>query len=1579
MNQRKPSTDERSRELAQAQTLTSLLCLLLTVSLIFATIGIPLTQVAFAAGGQVSLWKTGNIDYTGGSWNAHIFMTDDGNGPAVAYCVEPEKNSPPEGSYAKSSISCKSGRNLELRADLWFAYGGPGFDKSMWPSKNWNGAPMSDEDYYLASHILVSDTYSSSGYTATHGASESFRNWLAWNIIGFDINTGAVSNPNAVGRLAIMRSGEVPANFEAFQINGGSVQTIATFSAYKPYGTLKLSKQSANPNVTDGNPLYSMKGICYGVYTTQSCNAASDTGLRLELDENGNAQISEILAGTYYVREIESSVKGTGYAYDATVHPCTVNSGETSWVHDAASGASTVSDRPITRPAQALLQKHDILTRSVIPSGDADLSNAFFEVSYFANLQGDASGTPVRTWVFKTDQEGKIDLRDGAHDAFVSGDNLYYTATGQHAAFPLGTYSIKELTAPASYDPPLATKPIVLTLNATGTGEFDATSDDLPDGGIRFDEVPVRHDLSFTKRDMDTQRPMENIPFLVTRMTADGTIIERHVAVTDGNGMFSSNADRALHTTKTNKNDEALVDHGNGRFSIKEDRLDPDCGIWFGVAKDGSWTSPDNDFGAFPDSATSKYVFEELPVKANEGKALVRFEAYSHAARATTIDLGTVGNTTPTVATIARDAVDGDKLISKTSDAAIIDSVSYTGLVAGNSYELRATLLSASSGMPVTGDNGEAIEEALSFTATASSGTLEIGLCFDATAMPAGEKLVVGEELFEADRLLATHWDVLDSAQTVTVNEPIIQTRAADQKDGDSIIIKDRAATVLDMVSYAGLVPGKEYVLTGTIIDRATKAPVEVNGSAVISTTSFIAEAATGSVDVSFVFNASELPVGTELVVFERLSCDGETIAVHKDPDDAYQTLIVAAPRLETTASDPHDRDSVIAADIESQLVDSVRFQGLTPGLTYTLEATLVDKDTGRPLLDPFEKHVRTTHEFTPIASDGTTDVLFTFDASNIAEAQAAVVFEELYGDGKLLASHIDLESASQSIVIEPPSIQTFASADGTSKSIMRDQGVSLIDAVSYQNLQPGKDYLLEGTLMRQATGETLLDAEHHPIVSSLSFTADQTSGLVQLPFELDASDFEEGDTIVVFEKLYRDGVQVATHEDLESERQTIVVAKPTIVTSARSVDGTKTVVRDRTSTVIDHVNYTGLAPHCTYELVGSLMNATTGEPLQDAQGVEVTAHASFVPKQTDGELSLSFEFDASSLSDDQHLVVFEHLYRNEALIASHADPLDENQTVTIVPVAIATHASDPADGDKVVAAHPNTRIVDAITYRGLEPGADYELVGYLMDADEQMTLLTAQGNPAQASRSFTAQAVDGNVNVDFHFDASSVSEQRNVVIFEELYRDGTLIATHADYDNEAQTVSVEPAMIDTCAADGSDGDKELARRGTQSIVDTISYTGLIPGKEYEVRGKLMINDGTLEGTPLLDAFGSPCETRLSFTPSATHGNVDVSFDVDTVPLDEGTRIVALESLYCDQALVAQHEDLRDDDQTVRVEKSKIVPDKPLTFTMDKGSQVNTGDRAALLLGASALIGLCSLGILSILRRKAFGEMHLKE
>src|SRR5699024_10799016 len=165
--------------------------------------------------------------------------------------------------------------------------------------------------------------------------------------------------------------------------------------------------------------------------------------------------------------------------------------------------------------------------------------------------------------------------------------------------------------------------------------------------------------------------------------------------------------------------------------------------------------------------------------------------------------------------------------------------------------------------------------------------------------------------------------------------------------DGDKYLNHD-GGTIIDVVSYESLTPGTEYTVTGELMDKATG-----EGTGITGETTFTAEATSGKVDVEFTFG--EELAGKTLVVFERLYIaaeleedpDTDPVVVHEDIEDEEQTVVVNdEPALGTSAVDQADGDKLINHD-GGTVVDTVKYQGLTPGEEYTVKGELMDKATG--------------------------------------------------------------------------------------------------------------------------------------------------------------------------------------------------------------------------------------------------------------------------------------------------------------------------------------------------------------------------------------------------------------------------------------------------------------------------------------------------------------------------------------------------------------------------------------------------------------------------------------------------------
>lgn len=395
----------------------------------------PASERAYASESS-ELEVGGSIYYAGYSTN---WMSADGS---MAYCGNPSAATPDSGSYEKGGIDAPSGRSDETTGDLWFGYGSPGFDASMFPDTWYDGSGMTDARYAALTHIIVSDTFSSNGDYALYGCSQDFKDWARTYVIGFG-EDGSEINANATGRQMCARAGEVPPNFIAFELFTGERTQIVLSFKYIPNGSVELTKLSSNPSVSDGNACYSTQGAVYGIYADSAC---SSEVARMTTDAAGHARADEIAVGDYYVKEISASA---GMWIDETVYPVTVRSNEVSAVNGGA-----VYDTPFSDPVGMLVGKVDATTNANRPQGAASLKGAEFTVEYFDGdytsvEEARASGQAHDTWVFASDEDGFAYYAD---EFKVSGGDLYRQVDGTTACLPSGTVLVTETKAPVGYN-----------------------------------------------------------------------------------------------------------------------------------------------------------------------------------------------------------------------------------------------------------------------------------------------------------------------------------------------------------------------------------------------------------------------------------------------------------------------------------------------------------------------------------------------------------------------------------------------------------------------------------------------------------------------------------------------------------------------------------------------------------------------------------------------------------------------------------------------------------------------------------------------------------------------------------------------------------------------------------------------------------------------------------------------------------------------------------------------------------------------------------------------------------------------
>ena len=372
---------------------------------------------------------------------------------------------------------------------------------------------------------------------------------------------------------------------------------------------------------------------------------------------------------------------------------------------------------------------------------------------------------------------------------------------------------------------------------------------------------------------------------------------------------------------------------------------------------------------------------------------------------------------------------------------------------------------------------------------------------------------------------------------------PKIGTTAMDVSTTDNVGSHGKKVKLVDKVSYKQLSEGETYTIKGKLIDKATGQPLIVNGKEVTAEKTFTVtknnstitgDGASGSVDLEYEVDSTVL-AGKTTVVFEHLYYDGKEIATHADIDDVKQS--VHFPKVGTTAKSRETNTNLGMPRANETIVDTVKYENLIVGKVYTVKGKLMDKATKQPIKDEHGNEITASKTFTATSKSGNVDLEYTYNSLN-RQGKATVVFEDMYHNDKLVATHSDITDINQTI--DYPNIHTKADVKQIGK--LKDGNITIVDKVFYKNLTIGKVYTVKGKLMDKATGQPLI-VNGKEVTAEKTFTATRNTGSIEVEFTLPAKVLQ-GKTTVVYEDMYNDGVKIATHSDITDSNQTVSIGR---------------------------------------------------------------------------------------------------------------------------------------------------------------------------------------------------------------------------------------------------------------------------------------------------------------------------------------------------------------------------------------------------------------------------------------------------
>ena len=995
-------------------------------------------------------------------------------------------------------------------------------------------------------------------------------------------------------------------------------------------GKAKIKKVSANPEITNGNNCYSLEGATFKVTKADTKEVMKE---RLVTDASGESQEISLSAGKYVIEE-EKAPKG--FVLDSIPYTIEVKAGEVT--------VCSIKNLPVNDPIGLLLKKVDAETGNEMVVGNGTFEGAEYTIKYYdgqykvENLLNNIQ--PIRTWVLKTNKDGKIQFRSSEK---IKGDDFYYDILTGFRTVPLGTITIQETKAPVGYK--LDNTLYIRNIEAEAdTGKL-ITSYQIPTspepiirGGVKIE----KWDNEINSNIAQGSASLENTTIQIINRSVGDVIVEN---VTYATG----------EVVKTVNTDE------NGIYQSSNNLL------------------PYGLYEAVEVSPPAGY----LPT----GKLKQSFEIRED---------GVIVELTGDNA-IKNDPIRGDLKGVKISDGdgKRMANIPFkiTSMTTGESH----VIITDENGQFDTSscwnphshntNKGETSDDGIWF------GNLDV--LDDTKGALLYDQYEVEEQSCEAnaDRVLIPVFTVKIKRNMTTVdlgtltNDYVpkieIGTTAKDKETGSNVGYVNEKTTIIDTVSYINLVIGKEYTIKGVLMDKKTEKPLLNNGKEVTVEKIFKAEKANGYIDIEFVFDSSALK-GKEVVAFENLYFENREIAVHADIEDKAQTVKFEDPKVSTTATDKSTGEHIAHSGKKTTVIDVVKYENLIPNKEYTVKGVLMDKETGKPLMVN-DKEVRAEKTFIAVSTSGSIEIEFIFNSSAL-KGKEVVVFENLYFENREIAVHANIEDKSQTVSFERPYISTTAKdSESGEHTAHTSEKTTVIDVVRYDGLIPGKEYTVKGVLMEKETGKALY-VNGSEVTAEKNFVAENSKGSIEIEFIFDSSALK-GKEVVAFETLYTEGKEITSHSDIEDKSQTIKFTEPKVSTKASEKStGSKEITVNNKVTVVDEIKYEGLIPGKEYTVKGVLMDKKTEKPLLN-NGKEITAEKTFKAEKSAGSIEVEFVLNASALAGKE-AVVFETLYYNDREIAVHADINDKAQTVKFVKIQTETPVSS---GKESVIKSPKT------------------------------------------------------------------------------------------------------------------------------------------------------------------------------------------------------------------------------------------------------------------------------------------------
>lgn len=744
-------------------------------------------------------------------------------------------------------------------------------------------------------------------------------------------------------------------------------------------GSIKIHKYSANPEITDGNSCYSLKGAEFGVFKTNAdAQAGQNAVATIVTDADGNGSVGNLPYGTYYVKETKAA---PGYRINKDIFREKVDSD--------IPVSFNVPEEAGGDPASVLVQKKD-------SNGTILLEGCIFAIRYY-DIQMDtdpakAGKSAVRTWYIKTDKEGKADYNIQYLQAGSS--QLYYNSFGT-PTIPIGTITIQEIQAPEGYVLDNTIHTFKITDNPSGIPHVGVENDRVISNSRKSQPFEL---IKLAEGKNNSTYPLANAGFSacpvdsLTAVADDYKAADGEIIVKDDTGIsYIWDAKKAVTLTADGSTELFTDENGYaksvpleyGKYIVKETTVPhnfhPIKEFTVNITQNSDEPVKmgyfiDKSFKAYiriikKDDKTDKKILSDaatFKIWSYDDEEYVSFDVTAEDGSTTKVsefktkdgELMTPGTLMPGKYRIEESECPNgyySKLQNKSYDITIDADAVY------KIYETPEGQVTDMGVFEYEIDN------------TSLQGTIRI--------TKNGEKRVYNETTKEFD---TSKIKLADVTFKVYADEDIL----APDGSGDTLYLKDALVDTI-VTDQDGNAVTKELPLGKYRIEEETPAeyvkadPIKVTLAADGQRTKLLNDDGTVTEGILY-----ELTVDNKLKV----------------------------PEIHTTATDKNGK-KVLKADGTVELIDKVYYGNLVPG-EYELSGYPVYSNSGDKLTKD-GKAVGAGMKFTATSETGSVDVPYTIDATKLA-GRSIVFFEFLYRDGELIAVHADIKDQGQTIIFQP-------------------------------------------------------------------------------------------------------------------------------------------------------------------------------------------------------------------------------------------------------------------------------------------------------------------------------------------------------------------------------------------------------------------------------------------------------------------------------------------------------------------------------------------------------------------------------